>query len=317
MGEIVVRALFDGRLAVGGAELLPELGDASCVWVDVFPSGEDVMTQIARAFPLHPLAIEDCLHFPQRPKLESYGDHLFLIWIIPQTADHDGLRMLELDAFLGERWLITVHREPLDAVDRVATEAASHLARGADWTLHAVLDLTVDKVFPILDQVGDTLEDLEDRMLERADRQDLAELLAAKRLLVALHRAVAPERDIVRELVREEALVSAEAYRYFQDVGDHLARVQDGVETYRDVAGGAMDVYLSSVSNRLNAIMKQLTVVATIFMPLTLISGIYGMNLLRGMWPPYEAAWSFAAVIAGMGAIALVMGFYFRRKNWW
>ena len=138
-------------------------------------------------------------------------------------------------------------------------------------------------------------------MLTRADPADLENLLTAKRLLIALHKAVGPERDVLRELTREEAFVSADAYRYFQDVGDHLARVEDCVETYRDVAAGAMDIYLSSVSNRMNEIMKQLTVVATIFMPLTLISGIYGMNVLRGMWPPAEAAWSFAAIVGAHG----------------
>lgn len=317
MAQVAVRALFDEGLATGGEDLLEEVRSARVCWVDIEDPDEESMTLVAREFGLHELAVEDCLHFPQRPKVENYGAFVFLIWIVPEVVNADGMELRELDVFLGERWIVTVHRGGLDAVERVASEAEAYLARGADWTVHQLLDLTVDKVFPVLDEVGDRLEVIEDRMLGRADPADLESLLEAKRLLVALHKVVGPERDVLRELAREEALVSAEAYRYFQDVGDHLARVEDGVETYREVASGAMDVYLSSVSNRMNEIMKQLTVVATIFMPLTLVSGIYGMNLLRGMWPPHEAAWSFAAVMGGMGAIALAMGLYFRRKNWW
>ncbi|TLM80269.1 MAG: magnesium/cobalt transporter CorA [Actinobacteria bacterium] len=317
MAQVTVRALYEEGLLVGGEEMLDQVGGAKAAWVDVFEPDEASMESVAREFRLHPLAVEDCLHYPQRPKLESYGDSVFLIWIVPEGRIGDGLDMNELDAFLGQRWLVTVHREPVDAADRVASEAEAHLSRGVDWVLHALLDLTVDKVFPILDEVSDRLEALEDRMLERAERTDLGDLLEAKRMLVRIHKAIVPERDILRELVREEQLVSQEAYRYFQDVGDHLARVEDGVETYRDVASGAMDVYLSAVSNRMNEIMKQLTVVATIFMPLTLISGIYGMNVLAGMWPPSEAVWSFPLIIAGMLLIALGMGLYFRRKNWW
>jgi magnesium transporter len=132
-----------------------------------------------------------------------------------------------------------------------------------------------------------------------------------------LHRVVGPSRDILRGLVRERSMIGEEVYRYFQDVGDHLARVDDSIETYRDVGAAAMDIYLSAQSNRMNEIMKQLTVVATIFMPLTLISGIYGMNVLRGMWPPVMAWWSFPMIIAVMLAISVGMALYFRRRKWW
>ena len=138
-----------------------------------------------------------------------------------------------------------------------------------------------------------------------------------RRQLLQLHEIVAPERDVIRGVGRERDVVSDDAYRYFQDVGDHLSRVQDSIETYQDVAASVMDVYLSAQNNRMNEIMKQLTVVATIFMPLTLLSGIYGMNLIRGMWPPPESQWSFLAVVGLMVVIAAGMAVYFRKKNWW
>lgn len=317
MSRITVRVLDGERVAVGGEELLAEAASARAAWVDVLEPDEASLGRVAAAFALHPLAVEDCLHFPQRPKAESYGDSLFLIWVVPQSVVGDGLELRELDVFVGARWLVTVHREPMEAIDRVAADAESYLRRGCDWTLHGVLDLAVDKVLVVLDALDDRIEDLEDAMLERADRADLEHLLETRRLLVSLHKVVVPERDALRELAREEALVSAEAYRYFQDIGDHLARVEDSVETLRDAAAGTMDIYLSSVSNRLNGIMKQLTIVATIFMPLTLISGIYGMNFLRGGWPPYGSMWGFAATISLMLTIAGGMWIYFRRKDWW
>ena len=128
---------------------------------------------------------------------------------------------------------------------------------------------------------------------------------------------VSGERDILRSMARRREYISLEAYVYFQDIGDHLALAVDAIDTYRDVASGAMDIYLSAVNNRMNAIMKQLTVVATIFMPLTLISGIYGMNVVKGMWPPVDAAWSFAAVIGCMLVITVGMLWVFKKRSWW
>ena len=155
-------------------------------------------------------------------------------------------------------------------------------------------------------------------MLADNPRQDeLRSLHRVRRQLVRLHRIVAPERDILRGFARESDIIGEDAYRYFQDVSDHVARVLDSIETYQDVAASVMDVYLSAQNNRMNEIMKQLTVVATIFMPLTLLSGIYGMNVVAGMWPPPLARWSFAAIVVSMLAIAAVMAAYFRKKNWW
>ncbi len=313
--QATVRWSDDGGVRTGGLDVLDTTPEGSVVWIDVLGPDEQVMESVARRFDLHPLAVEDCLHYPQRPKLDTYEHGLFLIWLIPEQVADDGLNLRELDVFIGQDFLVTVHRERLDAIDRVAAEAERVLPRGSDWTLHAIIDIAVDSVFPILDALSDTLEELEDRMLESAEREHLHGLYAARRLLVALHKVVGSERDVLRGLVREEALVSAEAYRYFQDIGDHLARVEDGVETYRDVASGAMDIYLSAVSNRLNVIMKQLTIVATIFMPLTWISGIYGMNFQY--MPELEWRYGYAAVMVGMLVIAAGMLAFVRRRGWW
>lgn len=314
--QVTARWIAEGVTRSDSLEALPADYEGP-IWIDVSEPDEAALKAVSARFPLPPLAIEDCLHFPQRPKLDAYHDITFLIWLLPQILVGDGLTPHELDVFLGEEHLITVHRADVPALDRIISHADAYLARGAEWTLHAILDAAVDEVFPIVEILSDELEQLEDLMLTDARIEHLQRLYIAKRSLVALHKVVSPERDVVRGLARLEAFVEPDAYMYFQDVGDHLARVGDQIDTYREVASGAMDVYLSAQSNRMNLIMKQLTMVATIFMPLTLISGIYGMNVLRGMWPPSGAGWSFPAVIAAMALIAVGMFTYFRRKDWW
>jgi magnesium transporter len=220
--------------------------------------------------------------------------------------------------FLGPKYLITLHDSEVPAITHIAEEAGKTLRSGADWTLHAIIDLQVDTTMPLIDEIGEELNTIEDAMLETSPRQsDLRDLHQVRRQLVRLHRIVAPERDVLHSLARERDVVSEEAYRYFLDVADHVARVLDSIETYQDVGASVMDVYLSAQNNRMNEIMKQLTVVATIFMPLTLMSGIYGMNLVVGMWPSPLRPWSFGLVVLSMLVIALTMAAYFRKKKWW
>ncbi|MDH4140886.1 MAG: magnesium/cobalt transporter CorA [Coriobacteriia bacterium] len=313
--QVTVRWLEDGQLRSSGIEAVGAQAKTGCVWVDVLGPEAESLERIAKAYGLHPLAVEDCLHFPQRPKLDSYDGTVFLIWLSPVDVSSDDVRMHEIDAFLRADMLITVHRDPSEAVDLVAEEAAAYLQRGTDWTLHAILDRLTDSVFPLVDSIGDELEDIEDAMLEVATREHLEALHRARRVLVRVHKMIGPERDVLRGLARERNLVSEEAYHYFTDVGDHLARVEDALDTYREVAASTMDVYLSSVSNRMNEIMKQLTVVATIFMPLTLITGIYGMNFRY--LPELQWRFGYFGVLASMAAVVAVMLLFFKRRGWW
>ena len=318
MADVQVRWLDQsGNLQLRGIEGLKEdCGDA-WVWVDVVGVDEAVMESLRARFGLHPLAVEDVVHEQGLPKLDSYEPVIFVVWLVPTRAEGKELCAIELDVFLGPDYLITVQEEPVAAVKSVAADAARAMRRGADWLLHGILDVAVDDVLPITDSLGDLLDELEDSMLDHPTPDDLQELYRVRRQLRALHRVVSPERDVLRQLARERDLVSEDAYRYFQDVADHLARAEDEIETDREVGAAVMDVYLSSQSNRMNEIMKQLTVVATIFMPLTLLSGIYGMNLIRGMWPPVGSVWGFAAVVFVMALIAGWMWWFFRRRHWW
>lgn len=314
---IVTWQAAPGVVRSAGADRFEEArSEGAWVWVDIAHPTSSSYEPLAQAFGLHPLAVEDALHVQVRPKVDTFSDGIFFAWLTPGGADED-FAVHELDVFLGKNYLVTSHGVDGGIAQHVKLDIDSAMSKGPDWLAHSIIDRLVDGVLPIVDDLGDSLENLEDSMLGQPRPQDLEALYRVRRRLVALHRIVSPERDIVRTLARERDVVGEDAYRYFQDVGDHLARVDDSIETYRDVAAGVMDIYLSAQSNRMNEIMKQLTVVATIFMPLTLLSGIYGMNVIRGMWPPVEAGWSFAAVVGSMVVIAVWMSWYFRRKNWW
>ena len=303
-----------GRLVVGDVgELERPFGDV-VTWVDVLHPDEEMLTRVAGIFGLHPLAVEDCLHYPQLPKIDRYDEELFLVWVAP-LGFPGSLEKRELDIFLGRGWLVTIHAEELSALDAVAADAGTQMARGMEWVMHSIIDRLVDDILPIVDGMGEALEQLQDEMLEVARPHHLEVLFGHRRELLELHKTISPSRDVLRTLVREEDLIGKDAYRYFQDVGDHLARVSDLVETYREVAASAMDIYLSAQSNRTNVIMKHLTVVATIFMPLTLITGIYGMNF--EFMPELGYRFGYAGSILAMLLIAGGMLIYFRRRDWW
>jgi len=318
VSEVAVRWLDGaGQLKEGDLGALGVMDAGAWCWIDVLAPDETAMRVLEKRFALHPLAVEDSIHLQMRPKLDSYGDSFFMAWLTPIALDHTIAEVHELDIFMGADYLITVRDAPMKSVEYAASDAERIMARGSDWLLHAILDHLVDSVLPIVDRLGDQLDDVEDAMLGEPRKGELTVLYSVRRQLVRMRRIVGPERDMLRSLARERDTLSEEAYRYFQDIGDHLARVEDSIETYREVASAVMDIYLSAQSNRMNEIMKALTVVATIFMPLTLLSGIYGMNVIRGMWPPVDQYWSFWGVVGSMLAIALAMTVYFRRKKWW
>ncbi len=312
--QITVRWVAEDGLRLGAMADLASARAKGTVWVDVSEADEPALKPLADAFGLHPLAIEDCLHFPQRPKLERYDTGPFLIWLTPSTLPDGRFELDQLDLFLGKDYVITSHRGPSDAVSKTAEDAECHLRKGPDWVLHSVLDHAVDAVFPMMDDIGDELDSLEDALMEKAQPDTLQRLHVAKRRLRAMHKVVGPERDALRGLEREQEYVSEDAYRYIADIGDHLARVEDSIDTYRDVAASAMDIYLSAVSNNMNGVMKRLTVIATIFMPGTLIAGIYGMNFRIP-----ELGWPFgyAYALGVMAVITIVMLVGFKRSGWW
>jgi magnesium transporter len=315
---VTVRWVAAGETRTGTIEDIAAARAAgTALWVDVLQPDGETLGRLQALFLLHPLAVEDCLHSRQRPKIDAYPENLFIVWIAPRLTAERTMAGDEIDVFLGSGFLITSHSRSIAALEAVAGDPCGPLAHGPEWTLHAILDRSVDSMFPVVDMVGDELDRIENELLAKVQDGQLQELYAAKRMLLALQKIIGPERDVLRAMARHDEFISPEAYLYFQDVGDHVARVADAVDTYRDVSSSVMDIYLSAISNRLNVVMKQLTVVATIFMPLTLISGVYGMNITVGMWPPVDAAWSFPAVIGSFAVIAAGMLYVFKRRGWW
>lgn len=315
--QVAVRWLVDGQMRSGDLSDLDAARASGLTWVDVLCADRQVLTNLGERFDLHPLAVREALKLAQRPTVAQYGSTWFLVWLTPVREDSDGVHMAEVDVFFGSGFILTVHNERLAAIEQTIAEGPSVMQRAEAGLFYEIVDRLVDSALPLVDELADRLEDIEDVMLGSPRQDDLERLYRLRRELVVLHRVIGPERDVLRSLVRERELVDDDAYRYLQNVGDHLARVEDSIETARDVAAAITDIYLSAVNNRMNQIMKQLTAVATIFMPLTLLSGIYGMNVIKGMWPPVLATWSFFAVVGSMLAIAVVMALYFRRKQWW
>lgn len=286
-------------------------------WIDVRDPDSEAIESLSCLSDLHPLTVEDVLHRQSRPKIDIFDNGVFLSWLTPTPCDDGALGTVELDAYLASNVLVTF-RQTSDELTRTAiADAVRAGSKDPAWLLHGVLDRLVDTLIPLVEENSDRIDALEESLLVSAEGADLVALYGVRRRLVTLRRLVTPAREVIRALARESEQTEHGSFWYFQDVADHLSQIEDAIETDREVAAAVMDIYLSAQSNRTNDIMRQLTVVATIFMPLTLITGIYGMNLLGGMWPPVTAGWSFTVVVVAMIALAVGMIAYFRRKNWW
>ncbi|MBX3128000.1 MAG: magnesium/cobalt transporter CorA [Polyangiaceae bacterium] len=294
------------------------------VWVNVDGLGDAAMlTALGEALGLHALAMEDVVNVHQRPKLEEYEDHVYLVlrmapWGEAQTTE-------QLSVFLGNKWVVTFQEEAGDCFDPVrervrrARGKLRHLS--ADHLAHALIDAAIDDYFPVLEKLSDELDTIEEEILQRPTRHVPERLLEKRHRLLGLKRALWPLRDALAVLTRDEtALVGDEARVYLRDCADHVVQLLDMVESYREIVGSLMDVYLSSVSRTMNEIMKVLTVIATIFIPLTFIAGIYGMNFDPDRsplnMPELRWAYGYPFSLGVMLATALGLLYYFRRKGW-
>lgn len=255
-------------------------------WVDFVQPTDDEIADLERRFNLHPLALKATRSSPKypTPRTEIYDGAVYIRWYSPQPSEKGGMTpgFTPVNIFVDKHYLITIRDEPVGAVDELykATLTAGLLKDGSVVLLHRLLDAIIDDFFPLLDEISDRVDILEDAMMERPTKDQLRELFDFKHALLTIHKIVSPERETINVLSRFElGFMTSEVQPYFLDIYDHLVQLSDIVDTTRDVIGGAMDVYLSSISNRLNEVMKRLTIVATVFLPLTLITGFFGMNL--------------------------------------
>jgi len=279
----------------------------------------ELVEEIGRVCGLHPLVLEDILNSDHRPKLEAHDDYLFLVTKMLSWDEGRGEVVSEqVSLIISHGRVLSFQERPGDYFDSV--RSALHGNKGrirrmpADYLAYALLDAIIDHYFVVLEKLGDHIEGLEEALLLRPTRSQLHQLHHLKRELVLLRRAVWPLREVISGLQREETLMSAVTQPFLRDLYDHSIQVLDTVETFRDLVTGMLDLYLSSVSNRLNEIMKVLTVMSSIFIPLTFLVGVYGMNFdhmpeLHWRWG-YFILWGL--MLASVGGMAL----FFRRKQW-
>jgi magnesium transporter len=289
-------------------------------WIDIKEQSEVEMAVLSERFRFHPLTLEDCLHFDQRPKVEEYEDYLFVVLhsFFCQSTHACDAEPQELHLFLGrENYLITVHTSdiaPLETLWKRATSDMGLAARGADFLLYLVSDAIVDANFPILDRINDALEAIEDSVLERYDSADLTRIFELKRTLVLMRKVLSPERDVFAILSkRGDPRISEKTALYFRDVYDHLVRIYEAIDTGRDLLGNSLDAYLSMASSRTNEIMKRLTLLSAVFLPLTFITGFFGQNFEH---LPFHSDALMYGMVACCAFIPSAMVFVFKRSGW-
>jgi magnesium transporter len=310
-------ALEERQLA-NVAELAQFKDKEGVLWINLNGVGDaEIVRELGNLFALHPLALEDVVNVHQRPKVDDYGDHLFIV--VHMLHFETAVTSEQVSMFLTPNAVITFQEHPGDCLDplreRLRKGAGLIRRHGADYLMYAVIDAVIDNYFPFLERVSQTVEGLEDQVVAQPSRRTLGRVHEVKRNLLEVRRSVWPLREAINGLLREESPLIRKATRlYLRDCYDHAVQVLDIVETYRELAGGLMDIYLSSVSNKMNEVMKVLTIIATIFIPLTFIAGIYGMNFER--MPELRQPWGYPAVWAAIIVIAIVMLVLFRRKGW-
>jgi magnesium transporter len=318
----------DGTLDVtlGSGQLAAALADpAGLLWVDFLDEPRESCEPVLRdTFGFHPLAIDDAIAESHVPKVDDWDTYLYLVLhaVSLRPGEAEPLATRELDVFLGKNYLVTLHDQPLEAIDRVWSACLRDeraAGRGAARLLYLVVDEIVAGHMPLVDSIDERVEAIEEQVLAGPSPATLQRVLSMKRALMHLRRIVAPQREVLNKLARDQfAVIESGTRVYFRDVYDHLVRLYDITEGMRDLAAGALDTYLSVINNRMNEVMKTFTLITTLFMPISFITGFFGMNFFQPADSP--PAWTgrivFWAVCAALAALPVVMYFWLRRRKW-
>ncbi|MBI4642903.1 MAG: magnesium/cobalt transporter CorA [Deltaproteobacteria bacterium] len=301
-------------------ECLLLTGKPGVTWikVDGIHSVENLQ-RLGECFNLHPLVLEDILNTDQRPKIEDFDDYIYIVLRIINYSENNELSSEQISLILGSNFVISLQESNgavfAPVLERLRTSKGRIRKSGPDYLVYSLMDLIVDNYFVVLEKFGEALEFLEEEVVKRPTPQTLQDVHRFKYDMIMLRKSVWPLREVIGHLERRESDLIQEATAiYFKDVYDHTIVAIDNIETYRDILSGMLDIYLSSISNRLNEIMKVLTIIATIFMPLTFLAGVYGMNFKH--MPELEWLWGYPFAVSLMIVIALSMLHYFRRKKW-
>jgi magnesium transporter len=292
------------------------------LWVDLEGAdAAEARSVLEGVFHFHHLAVDDCLNrHIDTPKIDDYGQYLFIISQgIRFHARSERLETTELDLFLGPNYVVSFHSHRLAAVDDVrrrASEDGPLAGRGADFLVHALLDGLVDQFQPVVEEMDQVVDALEEAVLANPQQRVLQDVLLLKRNALRLRRALLPQRDVMNRFARGEfpRLVQEETHIYFRDIYDHVVRVEEMVEGLRDLAESVLNTYLSSINNRMNEVMKVLSIVATVILPLTLIAGIYGTNFEN--LPELGWQWGYFGMLGAMAVITIGLIAFFRWRRW-
>ncbi|MFA5143597.1 MAG: magnesium/cobalt transporter CorA [Candidatus Omnitrophota bacterium] len=295
--------------------------ERSLIWVDMTEIDDVDIDLLTMAFNIHPLTTEDFIMPNARPKIENFGGYIYLIMFALESSNGkktSRVNTKELDFCLGRNFLITFHDQPITAVamckERIKKQSPT-ITNGADMLLYSVLDTCVDTYLPIITEFDNMVDEMSDALFKEPDQRTLHKIYDLKNEVIHLRRTIGPQTDVISLIVRGDfQFISPGNIIYFRNIQDNLARLNDAVGASRDVIAGAMEAYVSIVSNRLNEIMKTLTVITTIMMPLTLIASVYGMNFKH--MPELESKFGYPMVITIMAIVTTIMLVYFRRRKW-
>jgi len=301
-------------------DLAPCRDSDTVTWINVTGLHEvGAVEKIGEIFGLHPLILEDILNTEQRPKMEDYDDKIYVIMKMIGYLENGKVVDEQISLVLGDRYVISFQERPGDVFDPVRERIRSPKWRarrlGSDYLAYALIDAIVDDYFLVFEAFGERIEAVDDQIIADPDPDTIRSIRELRRELIFLRKSVWPMREVLSVLERSDSpLITHQTRLYLRDVYDHTIQVIDTLETYRDMAAGMLDIYLSSTSNRMNEVMKVLTIIATIFIPLSFIAGVFGMNFRQ--MPELEWGYGYPASLALMAAVALVMLLYFRRKRW-
>lgn len=295
--------------------------DRSTLWIDVSDIDDSDIDLLTSVFNLHPLTIEDFIMPNARPKIEEFPDYMFLVVFSLQSTNGNKsgkIATTELDCCLGKNFLITFHTEVCSSIgvckERVKKQSPM-IMYGADMLLYSVLDSCIDNYFPILTEFDNTVDAMSDDLFKAPDQKTLKKIYYLKNDIMNLRRTVAPQADVMSLITRGTfRFIVPQNLIYFRNVYDNMVRFNDTMGALRDIITGAMEAYVSIISNRLNEVMKTLTIITTIMMPMTLVASIYGMNFKH--MPELESKFGYPAVLVIMGMIMISMLIYFRRRKW-
>ncbi len=313
--------VFEEKQVATVEECFPFKATPTVTWINIDGLHDvTIIEKIGKAFDLHPLILEDILSIGQRPKFEDYDKHIFVVVRMLSYSDESHTVDTEqVSLVFGPNFVISFQERVGDVFDQIRDRIRNAKGRirkaGADYLAYSLADAIVDSYFGILEKTGEKIEALEEELISDPDEKTLHQIHTLKREMIELRRSVWPLRELISGLQRSESPLLAETTSvYLRDVYDHTIQIIDAIESFRDMVSGMLDIYLSSLSNRMNAVMKVLTIIATLFIPLTFVVGIYGMNFEH--MPELKWRYGYAAVWCVMLLMAIGMLIYFRKKKW-